>query len=294
MSKRPVVYGEVLYDCFEDGSRVLGGAPFNVAWHLSAFGAEPLFISRVGDDAMGRQIRDTMQQWGMSTAGLQLDSAYQTGEVRVTLQNGQPSYEIVADRAYDHISSKGIPPIDPALIYHGSLGLRASGSAETLAGILADSPAPVFLDINLRPPWWSESQVKGLLDKATWVKLNDDELVALLPGDGGLENRAGVLMDRHRLSRLIVTQGADGAFAIDRSEGRVQIRTERSVEIVDTVGAGDGFTAVCLLGQLHGWPVGQTIERAHAFAALLVQQRGALLHDRAPYRQLIEDWQPVG
>ena len=67
---RPIIFGEVLFDCFPDGSRVLGGAPFNVAWHLQAFGAEPLFVSRVGNDPMGRKIRDAMLQWGMDTSGL--------------------------------------------------------------------------------------------------------------------------------------------------------------------------------------------------------------------------------
>ena len=130
---QPVVFGEVLFDCFEDGSRVLGGAPFNVAWHLQAFGFSPLLISRVGDDPMGQQIRDTMQRWGMSVAGLQQDSAHPTGEVRISLSDGQPSFNILPDRAYDHIRADMIPPVTPSLTYHGSLGLRQPESAAALA-----------------------------------------------------------------------------------------------------------------------------------------------------------------
>lgn len=139
--KVPVLFGEVLFDCFEDGSRVLGGAPFNVAWHLQAFGCSPLFISRVGDDPWGRKIRDVMQRWGMTTAGLQKDSAHPTGEVQVSLKQGQPSFDILPDRAYDHIHCEGIPPMNPSLVYHGSLGLRQAESANTLADILGKHPA---------------------------------------------------------------------------------------------------------------------------------------------------------
>mgnify|MGYP001819291232 CR=1 FL=1 len=145
----PVVFGEVLFDCFEDGSQVLGGAPFNVAWHLQAFGCAPLLISRVGDDPQGRQIRDTMQHWGMTTAGLQKDSAHPTGEVRVSLQAGQPSFDILPDRAYDHIQADAMPPMNPLLVYHGSLGLRLAESTQAIDRLLQQHPAPVFMDVNL-------------------------------------------------------------------------------------------------------------------------------------------------
>ncbi len=90
--RRPVIFGEVLFDRFPDGSLVLGGAPFNVAWHLQAFGQAPLLISRVGDDPLGRQVRGAMLDWGMDTAGLQLDSAHATGTVEVRFDHGEPSY----------------------------------------------------------------------------------------------------------------------------------------------------------------------------------------------------------
>ena len=78
MTKRPLVFGEVLFDCFPDGAEVLGGAPFNVAWHLQGFGQEPLFVSRIGDDIRGNQIRAAMSDWGMSLSGLQLDTSHAT------------------------------------------------------------------------------------------------------------------------------------------------------------------------------------------------------------------------
>ena len=78
----PVVFGEVLFDCFPDGKTVLGGAPFNVAWHLQGLGLQPLFVSAVGNDAQGEEVRRTMQSWGMATTGLQTRAAFPTGRGR--------------------------------------------------------------------------------------------------------------------------------------------------------------------------------------------------------------------
>lgn len=291
MVDTPVIFGEVLFDCFEDGSRVLGGAPFNVAWHLQAFGCSPLFISRVGDDSMARLIRDTMLRWGMTTAGLQKDLSHGTGEVKVKLQDGQPNYEIVADRAYDHIDADVIPPCHPALVYHGSLGLRAPQAETALAELLERHAAPVFLDVNLRPPWWNEAQVTQLLARAQWVKINDNELNTLIAGTEPLTEKAKALIATHELSLAIVTQGADGAFAMGRDGNRVSVAPEPATQIVDTVGAGDAFASVCILGLLHNWPVDVMMQRAQRFAALLVGQRGATAEDRSLYQPLIEDWQ---
>ena len=128
MTKPLFIFGEVLFDCFPDGREVLGGAPFNVAWHLQAFGQSPLFVSSVGDDEEGRHIREAMSSWGMRLEGLQFDPEHPTGRVTVTLEGGEPSYDIVADTAYDFIDPNALPSGEPGLIYHGSLALRSRGS----------------------------------------------------------------------------------------------------------------------------------------------------------------------
>jgi len=291
MEKIPVLFGEVLFDCFDDGSRVLGGAPFNVAWHLQAFGYEPLLISRVGDDPMGRQIRDTMSRWGMTTAGLQKDSAHPTGEVRVSLQDGQPTFDILKDRAYDHIHSDAIPPMEPALIYQGTLGLRQAGSATALEELLKRHQASVFLDVNLRPPWWSRALVEQQLDHSRWVKINDAELETMVEGDEELRTKARTLMTRHALGLLIVTAGSKGAFALDGSAEIQEVKPAARVPVVDTVGAGDAFASVCIAGLLREWPLPRILERAQEFASLLVGQRGAILDNAASYRSLAERWE---
>ena len=291
MDKRPVVIGEVLFDCFEDGSRVLGGAPFNVAWHLQAFGFDPLFVSRVGDDALGREIRETMGRWSMSTDGLQVDRAHPTGEVQVSLEHGQPSFEIVADRAYDHISGTAIPEVMPKLVYHGSLGLRHSDSAHALETLLDRHPAPVFLDVNLRPPWWHKEQITRLLDHTRWLKINDVELEALTGHAGELEGNARALINRHNLSLIIVTLGEQGAFAVNKQGEIASIAPAGQTVVVDTVGAGDAFASICIIGLLQNWQLSLTMERAQLFASLVVGQRGATADNPKLYRHLIDQWQ---
>lgn len=159
----PVIYGEVLYDCFPDGNRVLGGAPFNVAWHCQAFGLAPLFISRVGRDPMGEQVRDAMQDWGMNVEGLQIDEIHPTGDVAVSFDNGEPAYDFVENSAWDFIDSKQLPELnEDTMVYHGSLALRNDVSADTLRHIKKITQAKVLLDVNLRAPFSSYSDQRSL------------------------------------------------------------------------------------------------------------------------------------
>ncbi len=292
--KHPLVFGEVLYDCFPDGSEVLGGAPFNVAWHLQGLGLQPLMISGVGRDARGDAIVNTMTEWGMDTRAVQRHEAYATGQERVSLQEGQPGYDIVADQAYDHIAPTPLDELDPgrfALIYHGSLALRSETSRNTLNALIESTGLPVFLDLNLRAPWWSHEQLMPLLQRATWVKLNDEELcdvTGVCPPDGvlnveTLHNAAKQLFDQCALEWLIVTRGEQGAFVI--YDGGLQEGEPVTVNTVaDTVGAGDAFSAVCITGIIHGWALKEILARALSFAARVCEQRGATAQDHSLYR----------
>ena len=291
-SKQPVIFGEVLYDCFEeDGRRVLGGAPFNVAWHLKGFGLQPLFISRVGDDALGHEIAATMQQWGMQTDGLQWDREHPTGEVSIRLKDGQPSFHILPGQAYDYIDVASLPTVNPLLLYHGSLGLRAKGSAAALQSLITGYRPAVFLDVNLRAPWWNRTEVLALFEHSRWLKINDEELQALEAGESTLEQKARVLLQRYALEMLIVTLGAEGAMCFEQSGSLHKIAPAASTRVVDTVGAGDAFAAVSILGIASQWPLPLTLERAQGFASLIVGQRGATLADAGVYERLLSDWE---
>ena len=292
MEDVPLIFGEVLFDCFEDGGAVLGGAPFNVAWHLQAFGCSPLFVSQVGNDALGRTIRDAMQHWGMTTAGLQLDSTHPTGKVQVSLKDGEPSFDILAQQAFDFISADALPPCRPSLIYHGSLGLRQPESAQALSEIRRQYPqAPVFMDVNLRPPWWEVEQITELLGAVRWVKLNNIELDILVNSPGDLKVKAAALLRRHGLALVIVTKGEQGAFAVEEGGGLFEVSPSKDVRVVDTVGAGDAFASVCILGLLHGWDINTVLGRAQAFASVVVEQQGATVERRDFYQPFKMQWE---
>jgi fructokinase len=288
--KRPVIFGEVLFDHFPDGSAVLGGAPFNVAWHLQAFGRSPLFISRVGDDPLGRGIREKMMNWGMDTSGLQLDSAHPTGTVEVSLTDGEPSFDIVDARAYDFIEANALPPEKNAsLFYHGSLALRGAESRKAFEVLAARLAAPRFVDVNLRDPWWQREAVIGLIHGAAWVKLNEKELALLEdPGDD-LIDAAEAMRERRGLRAVVLTRGARGAQVLASGE-TLSVTPEPAEQVVDTVGAGDAFTSVILLGLLNGWPLKTSLERAQVFASAIVGVRGATVQDSAFYAHFLAVW----
>lgn len=287
------VFGEVLFDRFPGGHAVLGGAPFNVAWHLQAFDQAPYFKSAVGDDDLGRRIRDAMSDWGMGLDGLETDREHATGEVEVSLADGEPSYDIVPDRAYDHIEPAAGLSCD--LLYHGTLALRGPRSAEALEAIRSAGAGRVFLDVNLRDPWWNRERVRGLVAEADWVKLNRDELDLL--GDGknpsgpdDLAARGESFRRAHGLEGVILTLGAAGALGLSTGSDPVRVAPPGDIEVVDAVGAGDAFAAVSILGLRRGWPLATTLERAQAFAARIVGQRGATAADLGLYRPFIEQW----
>ena len=287
---RPLIFGEVLFDCFEDGSRTLGGAPFNVAWHLNGFGVDPLLVSRIGDDDMGAEIVEAMQEYRMDVSGLQHDARFGTGEVRVRLRNGQPEFEIFDDRAYDHIEAPDLGGLAPSLVYHGSLALRHRPTRDALEHLLAHTAAPVFLDVNLRRPWFAAEDVNRLLDRARWVKINDAEVELLQPSAGDLFERAARILELHDLERVIVTRGERGAFSLDRSGRRTSVAPTPGCVVVDTVGAGDAFASVCILGLIRGWPFETVLDRAQQFASLLVTRRGAVIKDPSLYGSLLRQW----
>lgn len=295
---RPVIFGEVLYDRFPVGTAVLGGAPFNVAWHLQGFGYDPLFISRIGEDDAGRQVRSTMQKWGMDTIALQTDAQYPTGAVEIRFSGAQHSFDILPDQAYDHIDTQlagqQINRGAASLIYHGSLILRTEATRRGADDLLTKLQLPVFLDINLRQPWWREEDWPVLFNRARWAKVNDEELTLIAErlGIGGvdLEEIALRFQADHKLELLVVTRGEQGAFAFDQTEHRVTVAPQQNTQIMDTVGAGDAFCSVILLGLIRGWPLEVILQRAQDFASRVCGCRGATSEDAPMYRSFLDTW----
>lgn len=285
------IFGEVLFDHFPDGSRVLGGAPFNVAWHLQALKQSPHFISRVGDDPEGREIAELMDAWGMSRYALQTDSAHPTGSVKVTIEQGEPHFDIVNKCAYDFIDEEPLARNSTeGVLYHGSLAIRNPVSRSALETLKAGHRGKIFVDVNLRPPWWDQATLKPLLSDANWIKLNEAELITLLPGYPDLESRMKAFSKQFNIEILVVTRGDQGAIACNNEALFTSVHPGQIVTVVDTVGAGDAFASVLMLGLVEQWPLPITLERAQAFASALVGRRGATVADKAFYRSFYDRW----
>ena len=284
------IFGEVLFDRFDDGVEILGGAPFNVAWHLQAFQQAPLFISRIGQDQAGAKIQAAMQTWGISQAALQIDAEFPTGAVEISLNNGEPEYQILANQAYDFIDDQSLPSIDCALLYHGSLAARQPVSGKALQNLINRHQGKVFIDINLRQPWWNQTAVAELLTQANWVKLNHQELQQLQVAGDSLEAKMRLFIERYQLEVLVVTLGEQGAWAIDDNGELLTVQPDSLQVVVDTVGAGDAFASVLLLGILKAWPLAVSLQRAQQFASALVGQRGATVSDLDFYQPFKAAW----
>jgi fructokinase len=268
-----------------------------VAWHLRGFKADPLLVTAIGKDRDGEEILRRMGFWGLDTSGVQSHTTRPTGRVTARLQGDQPHYEIEARQAYDAMSVESLPGPRllgrATLLYHGSLSLREDASAATLAFLRKGLGIPTFVDVNLRDPWWSMERTPVQIRGADWVKMNREEagLLSRRPVTDSREilEAAEALRDRLEIRSLVVTLGSEGAMAVTDDEVLHQEAREIS-DTVDTVGAGDAFSAILALGVHRGWPLAMILSRASAFAGELCRIRGATSDDPELYSRYSERW----
>lgn len=302
------IFGEVLADIFPDET-VLGGAPFNVARHLQAFGLHPVMITRTGQDALRTQLLQEMQRLNMDVSGLQVDGVHPTGQVNVTMTDGGHDFEILENQAYDHIHA-GIThmvtmSLKPEMVYFGTLAQRSMPSRLALDKFLEDGKCPRFLDINLRAPFYDKHTIQRSLLRSDIVKLNEEELVIIANYfNMNAENTDKNNDDEHHhyesakklakefdIKQIIVTAGQQGAWMIT---GKKIIKTDaifaEKVALVDTVGAGDAFSAVCMLANTLNWEHDLMINRANAFASAICGIRGGAPANTDFYTPFMHQW----
>ncbi|MFG6463835.1 PfkB family carbohydrate kinase [Roseateles sp. DXS20W] len=282
-----LVLGEALVDEFHDGP-VAGGAPFNVARSLAAFGAPVRFVSRIGaDDVAGRLVLDSAARFGLAVGGIQRDAAHATGRVSVHEDaGGGHRFEIHADAAWDHLEAP--PAADGCFVYFGSLAQRHAVSRAAIRAGVKHAAGPRLLDLNLRPGTDTPELAAESLMLADWVKINEDELDRLL---SWFEPTLPALMARFALQRVVLTRGAAG-YALYGDDGRLLASGEGVAQpaFVDSVGAGDSFTAVLLAGLSRGADVAATLALANRYAAMICGVRGPLPADPvvlAPWREAL-------
>lgn len=281
-----IIFGEVLYDCLPGGDRILGGAPFNVAWGLEGFGQKPLFLGAVGDDADGASITQRMRQWGLDTAGLQKDRVHATGEVEVTIEDDEPSYQICENRAWDFVQDAGWAASE--ILYHGSLALRSEPTRTCLEQIVARSTAKRFFDINLRPPYDPMDRIRAWVEGVDWLKLNIDELGAL-SGDKSIGFEESVpavqaVRKEYGVANVLLTGGSRGARIVGENGEATYSPAPEPDPFIDTVGAGDSFSVYAIQGILNGMPVDEILVGANHFAAKVCGLQGATTNQENFYQ----------
>lgn len=292
------IFGEVLADIFPDKT-VLGGAPFNVARHLQAFGLRPVLITRTGQDALRTELLQEMHRLKMDISGLQIDAIYPTGQVKVQLTADGHQFDILEDQAYDHIHA-GIThmvtmSLKPEMAYFGTLAQRSMPSRLALDKFLADGKCPRFLDVNLRAPFYNKHTIRRSLMRSDIVKLNEDELLVVAKyfkiDAPSAHEKASQLLAEFNIKQVIVTAGAKGAWMVNANEIiKSDVETTAKTLLVDTVGAGDAFSAVCILGHGLNWDHVTTLNRANQFASAICSVRGGAPEDIDFYTPFILEW----
>jgi fructokinase len=285
-STKPCIVGlgEVLWDVFPDGPR-FGGAPANFACsaaEIAGDGADVFMVGAVGPDDLGRRAVDSLREHGVDTRYIAV-AERPTGQVLVKFDaSGHPGYEIATNTAWDNVPSSDalllLAGRSDAVCF-GTLAQRSDTTRRTIREFIEATPAACLrvLDINLRPPFWSESVVIESLHLANVLKLNDAELAALgdmLSWKGTDFELLRHLMDRFSLDLVALTRGADGALLV-ASSGETSDSHGQPTAVTDTVGAGDAFTAALVIGLLGGRPLARINAWANRVAAYVCSQPGA-------------------
>ncbi|MDO9255046.1 MAG: carbohydrate kinase [Bacteroidales bacterium] len=272
-------FGEILWDNLPSGA-VEGGAPMNVALHLSRFGINSSIASSVGNDKKGSDLISFLTKSGLRTDLVQVHKLLPTSEVLVFLdEHNTASYEICEPVAWDEITLTpeliNETKLSTAIVF-GSLASRNPGSRETLLKLLENDSILKIMDVNLRPPYDTEANVKPLLVKADIVKLNDEELMKIsvwynLPGT--LEEIIRSFGKLLNLETLIVTMGKNGAYVLHQDE--LYHHKGFKVATEDSVGAGDAFLAGFLAAFFDGKDLNTALTEASAIGAFVASQPGA-------------------
>ncbi|MDE6299107.1 MAG: carbohydrate kinase [Muribaculaceae bacterium] len=275
--------GEALWDVLPEG-RKIGGAPANFAYHVSQFGLPSCVVSAVGDDPLGDEILENFTSKGLTH--LVKKVPYPTGTVQVELdQEGIPMYDIKENVAWDNI------PFSPELeeiakntkaVCFGSLAQRNVVSRETIAKFLDAMPKKedslVVFDVNLRQGFYNKEILCDSMERCNILKINDEELVTVsrmfgYPGID-LQDKCWILLGKYNLKMLILTCGVNGSYVF--TPGNVSFQPTPKVEVADTVGAGDSFTAAFIASILKGKSVPEAHSIAVRTSAFVCTKKGAM------------------
>lgn len=272
-------FGEVLWDIFPTHKKI-GGAPLNVALRLKTMGIDTTIITKVGNDDLGNHIASYILEKGLSIDTVQKDQEYKTGEVLVILDTeGTASYEISRPVAWDFIENtealKKEVAISDAFIY-GSLAARNDVSRKTLFQLLELTKFKI-LDVNLRPPHYDAALLLELMQKADFIKLNDEELHEICTyfniQENTIEDQVKAIAKHTGTSQICITKGRKGATLFYNNN--FYNNSGYKVKVVDTVGAGDSFLATLISKLIQQIDPQTAIDYACAIGAMVAGSQGA-------------------
>lgn len=282
MNKRKIVtgIGELLWDLLPMGKQ-LGGAPCNFSFHASQAGCESYVVSAVGDDIFGRELSRVLASLSLNDNYVQRNS-WPTGSVSVEIKNdGHPEYIIHEDVAWDYVEWNdklaSLARKTDAVCF-GSLAQRNTISRQTITKFLnaVSGKCLKVFDINLRQNFYTEEIINQSLEYANVLKLNEEELpvvASVYSINGNVENQLRVLKEKFRLEYIAYTMGGEGSFLLSKDE--LSIEKTPKVKVVDTVGAGDSFTAILISGILNEIPLKEIHKMATGVAAYVCECQGA-------------------
>ena len=283
-----IAFGEILWDVI-DGEAHIGGAPFNLAAHAVRCGLSAGTVSCVGDDELGRAALAEMDRLGVDRRWTKTDACHPTGTVTVRLADGQPSYTIHNDVAWDFIrlseeALQSLAAERPRAFCFGTLAQRNKASRDMLFRLLDRVAfAEVFYDVNLRQTFWSGALIVAGLSHATLVKVNDAEarVLGALLFDGACEPEtfARAVLHRYRARAVLVTLGADGCLICERDRNTVRVPGVK-IDVADAVGAGDAFSAAFLSAWLAEATATEAAVAGNRRGAWVASQRGAVPEEK--------------
>lgn len=275
--------GEALWDVLPEGKKI-GGAPANFAYHISQFGLPSCVVSAVGNDTLGKELIENFASKGLNMLVEQV--AYPTGTVVVELDSaGVPQYDIKEDVAWDNIpytAKLEALATNTIAVCFGSLAQRNDASRTAINRFLDAIPQTadtlVVFDINLRQDFYDKEILENSIKRCNILKINDEELVtlSLLFGisDIDFQDKCWMLIGKYNLKMLILTCGIDGSYVF--TPGNLSFLPTPKVEVADTVGAGDSFTAAFIASILMGKSVTEAHSKAVQTSAFVCSQKGAM------------------
>ncbi len=274
-----VCFGEILWDVFPTHKKI-GGAPLNVALRMNSLGVSSSIISKIGDDENGKEIIKYIEDHNMSSGSIQVDSDYKTGVVHVMInEKGNASYDIHYPSAWDKISINDdleLQVSEADAFVFGSLICRDEISRESMFSLL-DKAKYKILDANLRSPYYTTEILIELMNKADFIKLNDEELVEIsMKMDSpfnSFEQNIKFIAEKTNTNQICVTKGAFGAVLF--SNGKFYYNSGYFVNVIDTVGAGDSFLATLIVRLMKGKSPQKSLNYACAIGALVAGSEGA-------------------